>query len=79
MTVMRFPGPSGEGVPYTRLERGPFFADIIMDKQSDPAVYITVVQQRGSPMVRAITQHLSMDEARESAEERLEKLAARVA
>ncbi|HEV2112607.1 MAG TPA: hypothetical protein VGR50_00585 [Terriglobales bacterium] len=80
MAVFEFPNPSGvRRVPRIRLEQWPFFADIIMDRRSDPVMYIVIVQQHGSPLVRGISQHASMDEAQKSAKEDLEKLAARVA
>jgi hypothetical protein len=78
MTAFEFPNPSDEGIPRIRLERWPFFADIIKDGESDPVVYIVIFQQHGSPLVR-ISQYASLAEARKSAVEDLAKLAARAA
>ena len=80
MTVLALsnsPGP--QEVPRVRVERGLFFADIIVDSRSEPIQYIAVLQQRGSSMVIRITNHPSMDEAQRSARHDLEKLAARAA
>ena len=80
MPVFEFPSPSEvSDIPRVRVERGQFFADIITDQKSDPVMYIVILQQRGSSFVRAISQHGSMDEAQQSAEQRLQRLASRAA
>ena len=80
MTVFEFPNPdNAKDVPRIRVQRGMFFADIILDRRSTPSVYIVILQQYGSQMVRGISQHASMDEAQQSAEEDLQKLTAAAA
>jgi hypothetical protein len=80
MTALKYSTSSDpQSVPRTRVERGMFFADIIVDHLSDPVQYIVVLQQRGSSQVIRISNHLSMDEAQKSARHDLERLAARAA
>ena len=80
MPVIQFPvQPEAGDTPRLRIERAQFFADIITDKQSHPVTYIVILQQQGSPLVRGISQHQSIAEARKSAGQRLERLAARAA
>ena len=80
MTVFAFQHPTdAHDVSRVRVEGGMFFADIILDSNSDPVVYIVILQQYGSPLVRGISRHASMNEAQRSALADLNRLMARAA
>lgn len=80
MTVLAFQKPTDpDDVARVRLEDGMFFADIVLDSKSDPAVYIVVLQEHDSHLVRGITRHASMKAAELSARNHLNQLSARAA
>jgi hypothetical protein len=69
--------PSTDGakavIRYERLRRGNFFADFRRDKRLHPEVYHCIVQRTGNAQILAWTQHSTLDAARASAEEHLER------
>lgn len=80
MTVLEFPNPdNAKGIPRIRMERGSFFADIVLDRQSGPEVYYVIVQQHGSVVVLRLDRHESFQAARNSAEHALQMLADKAA
>lgn len=80
MTVLAFREPADPNdVPRVRIEDGVFFADIVVDRHYDPAVYMVVLQEYGSNLVRGITRHSSMKAAELSARNHLNRLSARAA
>jgi transcriptional antiterminator Rof (Rho-off) len=80
MNVLEFPNPGdAKGIPRIRLERGSFFADIVLDRHERPEVYYVIVQQHGSAVVLSLDRHSSFDAARSSADRALQKLDRRAA
>ena len=60
-------------IRYERLRRGNFFADFRRDKRLHPEVYHCIVQRTGDAQILAWTQHTTLDAARASAEEHLQR------
>ena len=60
-------------IRYERLRRGNFFADFRRDKRLHPEVYHCIVQRTDDAQILAWTQHRTLDDARTSAEEHLER------
>lgn len=80
MSILEFPNPGeAKGTPRIRVERGEFFADIVLDRKSTPEAYFVIVQQHGSAVVLRLDRHESFEAARNSAENALQKLAQKVA
>ena len=61
-------------IRYERLRHGNFFADFRRDQRLHPEVYHCIVQRTGDAQILAWTQHTTLDDARASAEEHLERL-----
>ena len=80
MNVLEFPNPGeAKGIPRIRLERGGFFADIVLDRKSTPEAYYVIVQQHGSAVVLRLDRHESFEAARNSAHRALQILAEKAA
>ena len=80
MNVVEFPNPGkAKGIPRIRLERGSYFADIVLDRHGRPEVYYVIVQQHGSAVVLSLDRHESFQAARDSAEHALQMLAKKAA
>ena len=80
MNVLEFPNPGkAKGIPRIRLERGSFFADIVLDRKARPEAYYVIVQQHGSAVVLSLDRHHSFDAARSSAHRALIMLAEKAA
>jgi len=60
-------------IRYERLRRGNFFADFRRDKRLYPEVYHCIVQRTGEAQILAWTQHTTLEAARISAEEHLDR------
>ena len=60
-------------IRYERLRRGNFFADFRRDKRLHPEVYHCIVQRTGDAQILVWTQHTTLDAARASAKEHLER------
>jgi len=57
-----------------RIERPPYFADILQDTRTNPAKWHCIIQRRGSSEVIAWFQEASEDSAQQSAVAELENL-----
>ena len=80
MNVLEFPNPGkAKGIPRIRIERGNFFADIVLDCKAQPEAYYVIVQQHGSTVVLSLDRHNSFDAARSSAHRTLIMLAEKAA
>jgi hypothetical protein len=61
-------------IRYERLRRGNFFADFRRDRCLYPEVYHCIVQRTGDAQILVWTQHTTLDSARATAEEHLQRL-----
>jgi hypothetical protein len=67
-----------EQIPRTRLEFGELFAEIIEDRRAQPRLYQTVIQKVGSPEILSLSQEISLEEAKRSAEQQMRLFATRL-
>ena len=63
-------------MPRTVVRRSGCFAEIIEDRRVRPSLFICIVQRTGSPEILWCSQHRTLDEAKQAAQEQLERLAA---
>lgn len=64
---------AGVVIRYERLRRGNFFADFRRDRRLYPEVYHCIVQRTGEAQILVWTQHTTLEAARASAEEHLDR------
>jgi len=57
-----------------RIERPPYYADVVLDTRSDPPVWHCIVQRQGSSNIIAWFQENSEQQARQSATRELDSL-----
>jgi hypothetical protein len=62
------------GMPRTKMRRGQYYAEIVLDRRAKPAFYHAVVQKKGSTDILSLTQHRTLDQARHAAETALDEV-----
>ena len=62
-----------EAMSNTRLERGNFIADVILDNRFNAKIFHWIVQRIGSPEVIQWGQEYTFEEARDAAQDFLER------
>jgi hypothetical protein len=65
---------TAQAVAAVRIDRTPYFADIVEDDHTEPPIWHCIVQRHGSSSVIAWFQEASEQAARQSAETELQNL-----
>ena len=63
-------------MPRILVRRGGYFAEIIEDRRVRPSLFICIVQRTASPEILWCSQHRTLAEAKQAAQEQLDRLAA---